>query len=606
MPLEQALLFALQIARAMQHATASLPGFVHRDLKPENVLVGIDRLPGTELNQPGANRLRVTDFGLAHLLQEAQVQGGGEQGEGDGEEIPEQSGEGSNRAPSSPLSHTQLTRGMVGTPLYMAPEQWLRQPVSTATDVYALGCLLFEMLAGQRLASGNSMAELERQHCTGPRPPLPDGLPTEVQALLADCLALRPEHRPGDWDELEARLAAAYRQATGWEAPQAVAAAGELSRDEQVTLGWAYSNMGNSYLDIGKAQTATGYFERAQAIGQAQGEHRLEAAGLNHLGSAYTRLGDARRAIGYYEQALAIDRQIGDRQAEGAALGNLGVAYTDLGDARWAIGFLEQLLEIAREIGDRRGEGAALGNLGLAYYSLGDARRAIGFYEKLLEIARDIGDRPSEGAALGNLGGAYITLGDARRAIGFLEQQLVITRQIGDRRGEGAARGNLGNAHLALGDARRAIGFFEQALAIRRAIGDLSGVAADSFNMARLYSQQGEPARALPLAQEAARAFAQIGHLEYTRRAEALVAKLQGGEAPASASTAANPAQAAFDAFQRATSPAEMQAAVTRYPFMTEQGFLQAIEQVLKEQVQPEDRPAFQQRLAWLRQLANS
>lgn len=60
MPIDQALLFALQIARGMKHATTKIPGFVHRDLKPENVLVGADYITGTNIN-----RLRVTDFGLA-------------------------------------------------------------------------------------------------------------------------------------------------------------------------------------------------------------------------------------------------------------------------------------------------------------------------------------------------------------------------------------------------------------------------------------------------------------------------------------------------------------------------------------------------------------
>ena len=66
LPVEQALLFALQVTRGMAHATAVIPGFVHRDLKPENVLIGVDTLPGTKVN-----RLRVTDFGLAAVLQNA-------------------------------------------------------------------------------------------------------------------------------------------------------------------------------------------------------------------------------------------------------------------------------------------------------------------------------------------------------------------------------------------------------------------------------------------------------------------------------------------------------------------------------------------------------
>jgi hypothetical protein len=114
--------------------------------------------------------------------------------------------------------------------------------------------------------------------------------------------------------------------------------------------------------------------------------------------------------------------------------------------------------------------------------------------------------------------------------------------------------------------------------------------------MALLYSQQGDSARALPLAQEAAQAFARSGHPEYTRRAQELVAELGGGEAPPP-----DPAQAAFEAFQRAGSPQAMQAAVAQHPLLQDAGLIEAIEQAIAAQVPPEQKPAFEQRLAWLK-----
>jgi len=63
LPVEQALLFAVQVVRGLKHAVSIIPGFVHRTLKPENVLVGADRLSGVHIH-----RLRVTDFGLASAL----------------------------------------------------------------------------------------------------------------------------------------------------------------------------------------------------------------------------------------------------------------------------------------------------------------------------------------------------------------------------------------------------------------------------------------------------------------------------------------------------------------------------------------------------------
>jgi tetratricopeptide (TPR) repeat protein len=566
LPVEQALLIALQIVRGLSHAAAAIPGFVHRDLKPENVLVGADRLSNAAIN-----RVRVTDFGLVKGLR------------------------------------TEQSNALVGTPLYMAPEQWAGADVTAQADIYALGCILGEMLTGRMLVQGQTLAELRRAHQGGQALAAARAAPADLAELLGRCLAPEPAGRYADWGAVEAALAAAYRTVTG-QPPPGPEPVGALSRAERVAAGWSYNDMGVSCSEMGNAQAAMGYFQKAHQVGLAEKEPRLVGAGLTHLGNAYERLGDVRRAIGYYEQALAIHQEIGDRGGEGTALGNMGNIHADLGDARRAISYYEQALAILREISNRRGEGATLGNLGEAYRQLGDARRAIGYFEQALAILQEIGDRGGEGNALGNLGGAYLLLGDARRAIGYFEQALAIHQEIGNRGGEGATLGNLGEAYRQLGDARRAIGYFEQALAIareigdrggegnrlgnlgvaywqlgdarraigyyeqalaiRRAIGDrrgegndlanlgiayknlgdarqavsyyeqaltidreigdLNGVAMDAFNMALLYTQQGDRQRALPLAQEAARLFTQIGHAGNIQQAQQLVAWLEG------------------------------------------------------------------------------
>jgi len=524
LPLESALLFALQVARGMKHACEKIPGFVHRDLKPENLLVGADRLPGWPVE-----RLRVTDFGLARVVEGSEAAGqwrsevvGSETGD------PQSKRKNLGSKIDNPLYRTQLTYGVVGTPPYMAPEQWLGEAVSAATDVYALGCVLFEMLVGEWAVPGESTKALQEAHVRGRLNALPGGLPGEVHGLLERCTQRQPGSRYPDWATLEADVATAYRAASGRDAP-ASPPAGVLDRASRVAAGWSYSEMGYSYLDIGKAQAALGYFERARQAGKAENEPPLESAGLNHLGIAYADLGEPRRAIGFHEHALTISREIGDRRSEGATLNALGIAYKNLGEPRRAISFCERALQIAREIGDRSGEGYALGNLGTAYADLGEPRRAISFYEQMLQIAREIGDRRSEGATLNALGIAYKNLGEPRRAISSYEQVLQIAREIGDRRSEARALGNLGAAYADLGEPQRAISFYEQVLQIARKIEDFSGLAIASFNLANLYLQQNQPAKALPLAQQAVQLFQQIGHADYAREAQQLMADIREG-----------------------------------------------------------------------------
>jgi tetratricopeptide (TPR) repeat protein len=546
LPVLQALLFALQIARGMRYATEKIPGFVHRDLKPENVLVGVDRL-----SQADVNRLRVTDFGLAAVLQG----------------VVNQTSKGFSTL-EVPMERTQLTRGIVGTPLYMAPEQWQGESLCTATDIYGWGCILYEMLVGRHAVAGRTVEALQRAHCTGNVRPLPSSLPAGVRALVTRCLMLKPGERYESWETVEAALAAAYKEIVGSPVP-AAEPADALGQMDRVAAGGSYNVLGMSYLEIGKAEVATRYFERALEVGRTEGERGLEGAALGNLGNAYAALGDAHRAIGYCEQALAIARETGDRRAESADLNNLGEAYRSLGDVHRAIEYYEQTLDIARQIGDRKKESASLGNMGSAYASIGDLRRAIAYYEKSLAIDRkignrrgeghalgnlgvayknlgkirraivyyeqslavkcEIGDRQGEGNSLGNLGEAYRLLGDAQRAVGYQEQALAIHREVGDRRREGADLGNMGTAYIQLGNVQRAIECYEQALAIDREVGDIAGIAVESFNMAVLYSQVGMASRALELAQEAARIYNQIGHAQHAQRAQQLVTQLKAG-----------------------------------------------------------------------------
>jgi len=584
LPVLQALLFALQIARGMQYVTDKIPGFVHHDLKPENVLVGAGRLP-----QADVNRLRVTNFGLAAVLQEAGAQTS---------EVLETSG--------VSVERTQLTHGSVGTPLYMAPEQWRGESVGVAPDVYALGCMLYEMVVGRHAVAGRTVEALQRAHCTGNVRPLPYGLPVGVCALVTRCLALEPGERYEGWKAVETALAAAYEETVGYPVP-AAEPTDALSQAERAQVGWFYNEMGCSYTKTGKTDTAVDCFDLAVKVGRAEGDRGLISAAIGNLGEVYRRLGDAHRAIEHHEQALAIAREIGARREEGSALNNMGAAYLQLGNPRRALEYLEQTLAIAREIGDKQGESAALGNLGNVCHQLGDLRRSIQYYEQGLEIARGLGDRRGESAALCNLGAVYAYLGNIRRAIEYQEQSLTIKCEIGERYEQIASLNNLGNAYRDLGDARRAIEYYnkaleiaremgnrrgegfainnmgstystlgnmqqarahheqalvifreigdrrsegdcltnigyvfmslhdtprameccKQALAIDHEIGDVMGVALDSFNMANLLAQQGRFSDALPYAEKSAEIMEQVGHTEKARQTRQLVTRIR-------------------------------------------------------------------------------
>ena len=160
----------LEVLRAVAAALdyAHEQGVVHRDIKPSNIM----------LDQDG--RAYLGDFGLVRAAEGSMV-----------------------------LSTT--SGGMIGTPAYMAPEQWEGHAVTGATDVYSLGCVIVEMLTGQMLFDGSTPAVVMRQHLiSGPELPAewPMGVPEGVSEILRRGLAENPAERIGRAGELATALAA--------------------------------------------------------------------------------------------------------------------------------------------------------------------------------------------------------------------------------------------------------------------------------------------------------------------------------------------------------------------------------------------------------------
>ncbi len=160
------------IARALGEAAAA--GIVHRDLKPANVMCVAGRDGPT---------VKVMDFGVAKDL------AGGD-------------------------TDTLTLQGVaLGTPAYMAPEQVSGGDVGPRTDLYALGCVLFEMVTGAPLFASDARAELYVDHLLKPAPPLPAKVgdaqvPAALLTLVGRLLAKAPEERPGSAEEVAERLAA--------------------------------------------------------------------------------------------------------------------------------------------------------------------------------------------------------------------------------------------------------------------------------------------------------------------------------------------------------------------------------------------------------------
>jgi tetratricopeptide (TPR) repeat protein len=301
---------ALQIAQGMQHATRKVPGLVHRDLKPANVLV----------DERG--RAMVTDFGLVYA------------------------------AEADP-----------GTPAYMAPEQWRGESIDERADIYAYGCILYEMLTGHRVYAAESIEQWKAAHLGWTPAPLRllnKTIPVELEAFVYRCLSKDVETRPDRWDDVVQDLARWFHQLTGQPAVLDFSVY-ELTVGELITAS-------RSLFQLGKNQENLEVCERVLNIDPS-----------NAL--AWTNKSAALYGLKRHQEAItASNRAIEINPNDAYACQNKGAALNDLKRYEEAIAAFDRAIELEPTLAH------AWNSKGVAFRNLNRYEEAFAAYDRAIEV----------------------------------------------------------------------------------------------------------------------------------------------------------------------------------------------------------------------------
>lgn len=302
--------------------------FIHRDLKPENLFI-------TE-----SGLIKVSDFGLVKAY--------------------------------------GILQGRGGTPNYMPPEQWEQKEIAEKTDIYALGCIIHEMLASRVLFWGRNLAELEKKHYKEKPKPL-EGQPEAVNRIIQKCLEKEPDKRYDSFKEVREKLQDVYK---------------DLSGDYLVVKDTPEPFTDEDLNSRGSGFDQLGFHEKAkECYDKAIERNPQDARYFINRGNAYFYLSRYDEAISDYKEAIRLNPNMPEVYI------NSGNLYAKMRQYEYAIVNYDKAT-------------ALNGSIPEVYICRGNALSMLNRYEDAVEdYKKAIGLNPEYAEAYANLGNAYLCMG---------------------------------------------------------------------------------------------------------------------------------------------------------------------------------------------------
>jgi tetratricopeptide (TPR) repeat protein len=591
-----ALDFAVHICRGLVHADQKQPGIVHRDLKPENILISQGRLA------------KITDFGLARVASCTMPM----------PRLPQEAQEANERQSLITVG------GIVGTPAYMAPEQWRHEEVDSRTDIYALGCILYEMIAGRRPFIASGFEHLRQQHLEMQAPHLPSNssLPSSLDGLILRCLAKDRKQRFPTATVLPQEIEAIYQHHFDC-VPPSLPTTTRLTALDHSTRGVSYHSMHlyeramrehNEAIRLDPSNAGLYNSRGGTAIEtRSLGDALIDFTRATHLdpnfAAAHGNRGLVLVALKRYQEALdEFQRALELNPVYAKAYNNRARTYAELERYEEAIGdFTKAISCDPRYLKSYLGRGMVYVQLQQHERALADLDRATALdpafpepyvwrgvvYSNLLDYDKALASfsealalDPRCSLAYGNRGALYEKLGQFDKAVSDHTHAIAIAPD------DAMARYNRGVAYSRLMREDEALTDFKAAIQIH------PGLGPAYLNIGVLLYKH----HAL---EEALEYFAQAsehGVPEARLNALKVQAELKGVHHGEHGEDGAF-IEAAMKAFLAASSPDEMREVTSKFPFMSNPGFTARMENDVARRLPEGFREAFSQRLLWLRRV---
>lgn len=479
--LQTALNYAGQICWGMDFAHKH--DIAHLDLKPGNIL------------KSGDGVLKITDFGLVRRHSE------------------EKEREAAQVEYEEPTGKHE-TLGVLGTPEYLAPEQWDGKG-TRLSDIYSFGVILYEMICGMRPFDFGDMKDADQVKAykkahreEKPRAPysMEHDIPPALESLSMKCLEKLESRRPQTFREIAEAINAIAEKRFG--APAAPEPPPEvLDRQAQLDQAYGLLRLGMGCHTRGDWDKAQKLIEQSRDAFREQGDMGGMVKVQQLLGKIHYMRGEYNDALKQYQKSLDTAGVLNDKQALCHSYNLMGVLLRRRGQLRESEEYHVKSLNLARELNDRLALSMAFNNLGVLRREQGETDAALGEFEKSRAILAEIDHKPGIAACYNNMGNIAFTADRFDEALTLYEKCLDIVEMLSDKSAISNCYNNIGTVHRARGKPDEALEMFEMCRDVKERLGDKDGLGSCYENLGELYNAQRRRDKALDMYEKAVRIY---------------------------------------------------------------------------------------------------